>query len=110
MVLRRLEAIIEPYLDIAGIDSAALVSRDGLLVAATGDCRLDLEAVAAYTATTISAADELWSQLESGRRRFVSLDLVDNGLVIAAVTDDILLVLIGQKRSIRSLIEQPVAV
>lgn len=102
-----LEAIIKPYLEIDGVDSAALVSRDGLLVGSVGASDLDLEAVAAYAATTVSAADELWSELTSSRRRFISLDLADSGLVIAAVTDDILLILVGRKSDIRYLLERP---
>lgn len=105
-----LEEILSPYLEIDGIESAALVSRDGLLVAAVGECNLDLEAVAAYTATTVSAADELWSELTSNGRRFISLDLAESGLVIAAINDDILLILVGRKGDVRSLLERHPAV
>lgn len=101
--LRNLETIVEPYLEIPGVTTAALVSTDGLLVAFAGEESLDLEAIAAYAATTISAADELSSQLESGKRRVVTLDLPDHGLIIAPVTDDVLLVLVGQNHLIRAL-------
>lgn len=103
-----LEAIIDPYLDIDGIESAALVSRDGLLITSVGDSVLDLEAVAAYAATTLSAADELWAQLESGNRRYIAIDLADSALVVAVITDDILLLLNGRKQAIRSLVRMPV--
>lgn len=101
--MSNLEEIIRPYLEIAGVATAALVANDGLLVAFAGEDNLDLEAVAAYAATTISAAGELSSQVDSGQRRIVTLDLPDHGVIIAPVTDDILLVLVGQNRLIRAL-------
>lgn len=101
--MNKLEATIAPYLELSGVDNAALVSNDGLLVASVGANGLDMEAIAAYVATTISAAGELSSQLESAKRRIVWLDLPDHGMVIAPVTDDILLVLVGQSHLIRHL-------
>ncbi|MHB0914732.1 MAG: roadblock/LC7 domain-containing protein [Thermoleophilia bacterium] len=107
--MNKLEATILPYLEIGGVDNAALVSSDGLLVASVGDGSLEMEAIAAYVATTISAAGELSSQLESAERRIVSLDLPDHGMIIAPVTDDILLVLVGQSHLIRHLGGSPAA-
>lgn len=103
--MKNLEAIISPYLEIDGVDLAALVSSDGLLVAAVGNVDLNREAIAAYVATTISAADELSTQLDSGRRRLVTLDLPDRGLIIAPVSTDLMLVLVGQNHITRSLVE-----
>lgn len=102
-----LEDTIYPYLDIEGVAAAALVATDGLLVSSVGDTAgFDLEAVAAYAATTISAADELSSQLSTGNKRVITLDIPERGLIIAPVTRDLLLVLIGRQQSILSLVNR----
>ncbi|RJQ45675.1 MAG: hypothetical protein C4534_04025 [Gaiellales bacterium] len=105
MLMRNLEATIAPYLEIDGVEAALLASNDGLLVAAMGGGGLNLEAIAAYAATTISAADELSAQLDSGQRRTVTLGVAGRGLIIAPVTDDILLIIVGQDHAIRTLAE-----
>lgn len=97
---KTLEETLYPYLEIEGILTAALVSTEGLLIATAGDATLDLDAIAAYAATTEYAAGELSSQLDSGSRKTVSLDLPDVGLIIAPITGDLLLVLIGDKQNI----------
>lgn len=89
-----MEAIVTPYLDIEGVTAAALVSNDGLLVAAAGD-RVDLEAAAAIAATTLASADGLAGELAGVRPRLVSLDLDGLGLVLAPLTGELFLLLLG---------------
>ena len=101
--MRYLEATITPYLEIGGIETAALVSHEGLLVATAGSDALNMEAVAAGVATSLTAAEELASQPDSDRARTFTLEHAGRGLLIAPVTDDILLVLVGQNHVIRSL-------
>ncbi len=95
-----LAEIVSPYLDIGPVLAAALVSTDGLLVAAAGG-GVDLEALAAHSASALAATSALAAEL-GGPPRLLSLETGNRGLILAPLTKDVFLALAG-KRSIMSL-------
>ena len=89
-----LEQIVSPYLEITGVRAAALVSTDGLLVAAVGGWEFDLEAVASHAAAVLSSVTGLATEL-GGFPRIFSCDLTGQGLILAPLTDEVFLALWG---------------
>lgn len=98
-----LKEIILPYMEIEGMAAAALVSNDGLLVAWAGDRRLDPEAIAANAASVLSSVQALASALGTGLPGLIDLGLPGNDLMLAPLTGDLTLVLVGRDDAIRSL-------
>ena len=66
---KSLAGFLSPYLEIEGIEAAALVSSEGLLVAAAGGGGLDLEARASYAPPRLASADRLSAGRQSGGER-----------------------------------------
>ncbi len=91
---RSLEQVLSPYLEISGVNTASLVSSDGLLVASAGGAGLNLEALAARAALLAAATAELSSEL-GGRPRILALDNDGVGIILAPLTSDLLLVIVG---------------
>jgi predicted regulator of Ras-like GTPase activity (Roadblock/LC7/MglB family) len=92
---RSFEGILSPYLDHDGVGLAMLVSTDGLLIAAAGSDDFDREALAAYSAAALSAAVGMAEELDTDMRGTVALDLQDIHLILAPLTADLFLLLIG---------------
>lgn len=90
-----LDGILVPYLEIEGIETAMLVSADGLLIAAAGEHDCDREALAAYSAAALSAAAGLAEELETGLTGSISLELLRTHLTLAPLTADLFLLLVG---------------
>ena len=90
----KLEIVLSPYMEIDGITASALVSRDGLLVESAGDVA-DLETAAAVAAATLASAAGLARELGSGEPRLVALDLDGKGIVMAPLTAELFLLLLG---------------
>ena len=90
-----LDRVLTPYLELDGIDAAMLVSTDGLLIAAAGTHEFDIEALAAYSATALSAAIGLAEELETRLTGSVTLDLHSAHLTLAQLSADLFLILVG---------------
>ncbi len=97
---RSLAEIITPYLDIESVTAAALVSWDGLLVVSAGS-GIDMEALAAHSASALAATGALAAEL-GGPPRILSLETGSHGLILAPLTQEVFLALAGN-RSILSL-------
>lgn len=94
-----MKELIEPYLELNGVDAAAMVSQEGLLVASTGNSSpKDFEALAAHAASILSLAGEL--ALEMGQRapNTVSVDLGDRGMILAPLNREMFLILTGNRK------------
>ena len=91
-----MEAIVEPYLEIEGVVAAALVSTDGLRVAAAGGAGLDIEALAAYAASIMSSAVGLAQELETDLPSSLALDFPGRHLILAPVNEDLFLLLASE--------------
>jgi predicted regulator of Ras-like GTPase activity (Roadblock/LC7/MglB family) len=94
---RSLEQVLTPYLEISGVNTAALVSSDGLPVASAGGAGVNLEALAVRAAILAAATAELSSEL-GGRPRILALDNDGMGVILAPLTSDLLLVIVGAKK------------
>lgn len=96
---------LTPYLEIEGIEASALVSTDGLLVAWTGERRrMDPEVIAANAASALSLLSALAGKLGARLPGAVSLGLPGRDLILASLTEDLLLVLVGRADVIRALV------
>jgi len=88
--------IVVPYLQIDGVITAALVSAEGLPVAAAGSTEVSVEVLAAYAGAAMSAAVELAGELEMQTPRILTLDFSGRALILAPVTNEIFLLLIRE--------------
>lgn len=102
-----LDNVLAPYMDFDGIAAAALVSADGLLVAAAGDAT-NLEAIAAHTAPAMSSAASLAAELGANLPRMTLL-LSDKALLFAPLTSDLFLVLVGNHNLLTFVSDRPSA-
>ncbi len=62
----RLEGVLKELKDVGDIEASAIVSRDGLLIAADISRSVNAEAFAAMTATMLGAAETATSELGKG--------------------------------------------
>lgn len=88
-----LQGILAPYLEFDGIDTAMLVSTDGLLIASAGNQGYNTEALAAYSAAAFSAAIGLAEELDTDLTGSVILELRGIHLTLAPLTADLFLLL-----------------
>jgi predicted regulator of Ras-like GTPase activity (Roadblock/LC7/MglB family) len=86
---------LEPYRTQPGVLAALLVSRDGFLVAASADERVDAEAVAAQVAGIIDIGARLAEELEQPETRYVGIELSGMNVVLAPFEGELLLALVG---------------
>lgn len=86
---------LEPYRERPGVLAALLVSRDGFLVAAAADERVDTEAVAAQVAGVIDIGARLADELEQEETRYIGIELSDLNVVLAPFEGELLLALVG---------------
>lgn len=95
-----LETVLAPYLEIAGVFAALLISTDGLLVSRAGGAGIELDALAARAAPLVAASLELAGEL-SVRPRLVALDSEAIGVIVAPLTSELLLVIVGARDILR---------
>lgn len=82
----RLNELIQQVRDIGGIDLAAVVGNDGLLLAASAAEGIDSEAVGAVCASGLLVAEALGRELERGGITQTTLEY-DDGLVLLTPLD-----------------------
>ena len=87
--------VVSAYLELEAVDAAALVTRDGLLVASAGAAVCDFETLGALAAPALSIARELANEFGEPEPALVSLNLSERGLIFAPLNPDIFLILVG---------------
>jgi predicted regulator of Ras-like GTPase activity (Roadblock/LC7/MglB family) len=92
---------LEPYREQRGVLAALLVSRDGFLVAASADDRVDSEAVAAQVAGIIDIGTRLAEELEQSETRYIGVELSGMNVVLAPFEGELLLALVGTPDAIK---------
>lgn len=92
------DADLESYLGIEGVTAAALASADGLVVAAAGNRKLDLEALAVHGASVLSSARGLARDAGINTPRFIALDLIERAVILAPLNNELFLILTGSRR------------
>lgn len=92
----RLGELIQQLRDIGGIDLAAVVGNDGLLLASSAAEGIDAEAVGAVGASGLLVAEALGRELERGGITQTTLEF-ENGLVLLTPLDpDVALLVLAQ--------------
>lgn len=99
-----LQSAIAPYLAIDGIEAAGLFTADGLLVVWGGDRRLDPEAIAAHAASALSSLKALADELDSVFPQVINLGLPGRDLILAPLTGELSLALIGREDAVLGLV------
>lgn len=99
-----LEQTLTPYLKLEGVEAAGLVSIDGLPVAWAG-ARMKPEVIAAHAASVFSSLNALASVLGDRFYRAINLGLPGRDLILAPMTEDLLLVIVGRADVIKSLVQ-----
>ncbi|MDQ2784961.1 MAG: roadblock/LC7 domain-containing protein [Chloroflexota bacterium] len=82
----RLNELMQQLRDIGGIDLAAVVGNDGLLLASSAAEGIDAEAVGAVSASGLLVAETLGRELERGGMTQTTLEY-DDGLVLLMPLD-----------------------
>ncbi len=82
----RLNELIQQLRDIGGIDLAAVVGNDGLLLASSAADGIDGEAVGAVSASGLLVAEAMGRELERGGITQTTLEY-ENGLVLLTPLD-----------------------
>ncbi|MHB0866361.1 MAG: roadblock/LC7 domain-containing protein [Thermoleophilia bacterium] len=100
-----LQKVIAPYLAIDGIEAAGLFTADGLLVAWGGDRRLDPESIAAHAASALSSLRALAGELDSVFPRTINLGLPGRDLILAPLSGELSLALIGREDAVLGLLQ-----
>jgi hypothetical protein len=89
---QRLESVLEELAKEKGVLGAALVSRDGLSVRASGKLAQSRETFSAMTATVMGAAEIAIAELDGGRTHHLVATTDRLKLIIVGATRDLLLV------------------
>ena len=92
----RLESLLEQLAKEPGVLGAALVSRDGLAVRASGKLALSRETFSAMTATFMGAAEIALAELDGGRMQNIVASTDRVKLIVLGATRDLLLVVCTQ--------------
>lgn len=97
-----MKEIIEPYLELAGVDAAALASLEGFLIASAGNIsHQGFEALVAHAASMISIMHELALEMGQPSQKIVTLDLGHRSIILAPLNSEIFLMLEGDSSIIR---------
>lgn len=89
---QRLEALLDALSTEKGVLGAALVSRDGLAVRASGKLALSRETFSAMTATFMGAAEIALAELDGGKTHSLVATTDRVKLIVVGATRDLLLV------------------
>lgn len=87
--------IVASYLELDAVEASALITSDGLLVASAGDSVYDLETLAALSSPMISKAREFAAEFGGPEPGLMSLSLSGHGVILAPMSEDMFLVLVG---------------
>ena len=92
----RLEGLLDQLAKEPGVLGAALVSRDGLAVRASGKLALSRETFSAMTATFMGAAEIAIAEIDGGRTQSIVASTERMKLIVLGSTRDLLLVVCTQ--------------
>jgi len=92
----RLNELIQQVRDIGGIDLAAVVGNDGLLLAASAAEGIDSEAVGAVCASGLLVAEALGRELERGGITQTTLEYEDGLVLLTPLDPDVALLVLAR--------------
>ncbi|MDQ6601700.1 MAG: roadblock/LC7 domain-containing protein [Chloroflexota bacterium] len=92
----RLSELIQQLRDIGGIDLAAVVGNDGLLLASSAAEGIDAEAVGAVGASGLLVAEALGRELERGGVTQTTLEYEDGLVLLTPLDPDVALLVLAR--------------
>lgn len=92
----RLNELIQQLRDIGGIDLAAVVGNDGLLLACSAAEGIDGEAVGAVAASGLLVAEALGRELERGGITQTTLEYADGLVLLTPLDPDVALLVLAR--------------
>lgn len=88
-----------------GVEAAAVLGRDGLLIDSDANAGVDAEQVAAHVPSILQFADELGSAAAAGALQTAVLEHAQSTVVLAAMSDEaVLLVLLRPDANLGALL------
>ena len=98
-VRERLEGILKNLKSVGDIDSSAIVSRDGLLIASDISSSVNAEAFAAMTATMVGAAETAAEELGKGLSERVIVECKEGKIIATGAGKESLLVVMTNPKA-----------
>jgi predicted regulator of Ras-like GTPase activity (Roadblock/LC7/MglB family) len=94
-----LDGALRELKESAGLELAAVVSADGLVVDSVHDHEIDADAIATLAASGLLMMDSLGRELNQGPARDVILEYQENLVILSPISDDMVLVTVGTGNS-----------
>jgi len=91
--------LLEEFLQIEGVTTAALIGTDGFLIESAGSTAEDEEALAALGSSVMAFFSKAGNILDLGRARQFVLEHDDGTIIFTQVSEDTLLAIIAGTRS-----------
>jgi len=85
-----LNDILKEFLNIDGVKAAAIVGKDGFVIANTDSDNFNVDALGAMVATTVRTSETLGHEFNLGNLEQYLTEFADGKVVMAKVMDDIL--------------------
>lgn len=97
----KLETFLDEILTIGGVEGAAIVTRDGLLIASQLSEHIDAETLAAMTATMTGAAETAMHELKKKEIERVIVETKDSKMITTGAGEEAILVcMVGAKENL----------
>jgi predicted regulator of Ras-like GTPase activity (Roadblock/LC7/MglB family) len=84
-----------------GVDAAAFISREGLVVSWQGEKETNRDGLAAQAAAVMDSGAALGGELAGGGAKTIALRFENAGALIVPVNDDLSLLLLGRDLGLR---------
>lgn len=91
--------LLEEFLQIEGVTTAALIGTDGFLIESSGSTPENEEALAALGSSAMAFFSKAGNILDLGKARQFVLDHDDGSIIFTQVSEDTLLAIIAGTRS-----------
>ena len=99
MRITMIRQLLEEFLQIEGVTTAALIGTDGFLIESAGSTPEDEEALAALGSSLMSFFSRAGSVLDRGKARQFVLEHEGSSIMFTQVSEDTLLAVIAGTRS-----------
>lgn len=89
---KNMSRVLSDFLSIEGVNAVALVGRDGFVIDSSTNLDMNMDALGAFVATSVEAAENLGKELKLGKMEQYLSEFTDGKVIMAPVKDDILAV------------------
>ena len=94
-----LKRVLEEFLQIEGVTTAALIAHDGFLIESVGSMHIDKDALAALGSCAMQFFSHAGAVLDKGRARQFVLEYLNGTIIFTQVSDEEMLAVITGVRS-----------